>query len=356
MKTEVCITIDTEFDIAGTFVDPARFAPIAESNVLCREGEQSHGLGFLLSTFAEHGVTATFFVEALNSIYFGDEPMKQIAQEIVRAGHDVQLHLHPVWTYFSDPEWRSRLAHTPPNDSFVGRSQADVERLIEQGRKIFARWSIADPVALRTGGLHVDLNVYQAMQAQGMGLASNVGVGIYRPQAEALQLYGGRHRVHSVVEVPVLTYRRSGLPERFREKTLTVTGSSWREIKRLLSTARRDGVGPVVLLTHPHEFAKSDSRGGWRANRMNQERLRRLCEFLAQRRDEFEIVSFGGRADAWRQSVNVPATILSVPRFDGLRGLAENIYNDWMLAVSACAICHAGALAVQAASNGLPGV
>ncbi len=355
MKTELCITVDTEFDIAGTFVDPARFAPIADSNVWCREGDTSHGLGFLLSTFAEHRIAATFFVEALNSIYFGDQPMKDIAQQIVRAGHDVQLHLHPVWTYFSDPEWRNRLSQTAPNDSFVGREQDEVERLIEQGRRIFSRWGIGPPLALRTGGLHVDLNVYRAMQAQGMMLASNVGVGIYEPQVESLQLYGGRHRLNGVVEVPVLTYQRRGLPDRYREKALTVTGSSWREMRELLMAAQRDDVGPVVLLTHPHEFAKPASRGSWRVNQVNQLRLRRLCEFLAQRRDAFDVVTFAQRADEWRYTEVAPVGRLSVSAFDGLRGLMENAYNDWVLALGICVVGHVGALANRIATDGFFG-
>lgn len=355
MKTEVCITIDTEFDIAGTFIDPERFSPVAESNVWCDQDSTSHGLGFLLSTFAEYGVSATFFVEALNSIYFGDDPMRSIVREIVEDGHDAQLHLHPVWTYFADADWRERLAHSRPNDSFVGRSRAEVESLIEQGRQAFGRWGVDQPVALRTGGLRVDTNVYHGMSAQGMRLASNVGVAIYQPEPEALQLYAGRHRVNGVVEVPVLTYRRRGLPKSLSEKSLTITGTSWGEMRRLLWGARRAGVGPVIILTHPHEFAKGDGRGGWRPDHINQRRLRKLCKFLAARTDEFEVVTFGQRVDRWSGSVSGRAPILSVPAVYGLGGIIENLYNDWMKMFGATILYKAGALADRFTGDGLPG-
>jgi len=354
-RTEVCISVDVEFDIAGTFADPVRHTPVAESNVWCRENERSHGLGFLLATLGEHGLRATFFVEALNNIYFGDAPMQTIARTIVDAGHDVQLHLHPVWEYFHRADWRERLAHTPPNDSVVGRGPDEIGRLIREGKESFKRWGIAAPVALRTGGLHVDLDVYSAMQAQGIGLASNVGVGIFRPGSEQLRLYSGCHRVNGVIEVPVLTYRRRGLPSRFGEKSLTVTGSSWREIKQLLLASHRKRVGPIVLLTHPHEFARPNGRGGWRANELNQYRFRRLCEFLTQRRDEFDIVTFGERAPAWGECANVPNTTLSVSGYDGIRGLVENAYNDWVLALSSVAILFAAGAAVRHASVGILG-
>src|SRR5215813_9454922 len=96
---EVCITIDTEFSIGGNFADP-ELPPIAEPIVLGKTAGKENGLGFLLDSFAEFGVRATFFIEALQTAYFGDEPMGEIARRIAKAGHDVQLHLHPCWLYY----------------------------------------------------------------------------------------------------------------------------------------------------------------------------------------------------------------------------------------------------------------
>src|SRR5215472_294459 len=84
---EVCITIDTEFSVGGNFGDPA-LPPVAEPIVLGSVGGKEQGLGFLLDSFAEFGVRATFFVEALQTAYFGDEPMGSIARRIAEAGHD----------------------------------------------------------------------------------------------------------------------------------------------------------------------------------------------------------------------------------------------------------------------------
>jgi hypothetical protein len=97
---EVCITIDTEFSIGGNFEDPA-LAPVAEPIVLGSVGGREQGLGFLLDSLGEFGIRATFFVETLQTAYFGDEPMGGIARRIAAAGHDVQLHLHPCWLHAS---------------------------------------------------------------------------------------------------------------------------------------------------------------------------------------------------------------------------------------------------------------
>ena len=39
MRTQVCITIDTEFGIGGAFADPDACRPIGERNVTCEVGD-----------------------------------------------------------------------------------------------------------------------------------------------------------------------------------------------------------------------------------------------------------------------------------------------------------------------------
>ncbi|NJO38754.1 MAG: hypothetical protein HC871_15560 [Rhizobiales bacterium] len=99
--TEVVITIDTEFSVAGAFDDPTgQTRPVGEPNVTGLVDGKEQGLGFMLETFARHGAVATFFVETLHVRHFGLEPMGALARRIHAAGHDVQLHLHPLWLAF----------------------------------------------------------------------------------------------------------------------------------------------------------------------------------------------------------------------------------------------------------------
>ena len=112
---EVCITVDTEFSIGGNFDNPA-FTPVAEPMVLGPVGGKEQGLGFLLDSLAEFGHRATFFVETLQTAYFGGERMGSIARRIAASGHDVQLHLHPCWLHYEQPE----AAKMVPNDRVPG--------------------------------------------------------------------------------------------------------------------------------------------------------------------------------------------------------------------------------------------
>src|SRR5438876_10417379 len=98
MRTQVCITVDVEFTIGGAFADPVGKRPVGVESVTCPVGNTGGGLDFILQTLEQHDLPGVFFVEALNTCYFGDAPMGSIARHIRDRGHDVELHLHPCWT------------------------------------------------------------------------------------------------------------------------------------------------------------------------------------------------------------------------------------------------------------------
>lgn len=331
MRTQVCITIDTEFNIAGAFADPDRRQPLGPDNVTCPVGDKEHGLGFLLETFKTHEIAATFFVETLQSSYFGDAPMGRIVNRILDAGQDVQLHVHPCWRTFRDPQWRRSLVpNSPPKDNCDTLSTAELEALIAEGVAGLVRLGAPAPVAMRTGNLRASKAVYGAMAACGLRLASNVGVALHRPTDPALALKGGRHWVEGVLELPVLTYTQLALGGRRFDRLLTTTATSFAETRALLRQARADGVATVVLLTHPFEFVKGDrlDPAAQRRNRVNQRRLQRTCAFIAAHPDEFDAVSFADAAPGWLSGAPEPAPSLRAPLLPVLARIAENKAND----------------------------
>ena len=293
-KTRVHITVDTEFNIAGAFSDPVRHRPVGPAAVYCTIGERSHGLGFLLDTLERHGQKGTFFVEALNTFHFGDAPMGEIAQRLHQGGHDVQLHIHPCWEYFSNAHWAAQLKTNPPNDDITRRSEDEIVRLIEAGIAVFARWGLPAPTVLRTGGLRANLAVYRAMRRCGLMLASNLGLAVFRPSEPELQLFAGSHAIEGVTEIPVTTFSDLRIGGRTHLKTLTITGCAWAEIRAVLEQSRDAGLSDVVLLTHCFEYVKHRDVTYEKLypDRINQRRLTRLCEFLASE-PGFEAATLG---------------------------------------------------------------
>lgn len=334
MATQVCLTIDTEFSIGGAFKEPNARVPLGRRMVTGAAGGREEGLGFILATLHRHGLKATFFVEALNRFYFGDEEMGALAARIAGEGHDVQLHLHPAWLRFRHPAWREQVLRDAPHDSCAGRSEAELDELISLGLEAFVRWRLARPVALRTGNLMVDRNVYRAMRRHSLPLASNIGVAINEPSDSALRLRGGRHWIEGVLEVPVLTYTAPGAGVRLRRRALTVTGTGWSEMREIFSRAMGISGGPIVLLTHPFEFFKPrrSDYSDLRRNRVNQIRFERLCRFIGEHREKLSVVTFAGAASEWLAGGASAEPRLAVSARSALARIAENQLNDRLLA------------------------
>jgi len=330
MRTKVFITVDTEFSIGGAFVDPINNKPVGAQAVLCNIGEEAHGLGFLLDTFSRFGTRATFFVEAFNTYYFGDQPMREFALRIRAAGHDVQLHLHPCWTYFKNADWMDRLKSDPPTDHMTGRSVEQLTEWLSDGIAVFERWGIGRPIALRTGSLMVDRSVYQAMEAVGLRFASNVALALYLPDDRGLHFYSGIHQVGDVTEVCVLTYVDCSIGNKRHYRTLTITGSSWRETETLLLRAHESNVESVVILTHPFEYVKRRQSDfcRLRRNRINQLRLVRLCEFLRDNSDRYEVATMGDLALSPRATPRSTNVVLMVPATRTIERMLQNVLND----------------------------
>jgi peptidoglycan/xylan/chitin deacetylase (PgdA/CDA1 family) len=312
---DVCLTVDTEFDIGGTFADPVRRRPVGEERVMCPNASGEHGLPFLLSVLERYGLRATFFVETAQVCFFGDRPMGLIVERILAAGHDVQLHLHPCWHYFRDPDWRNSLHKTAPCDDCDGRRVDELTTMINHGIETLRRWGTPSPNTFRAGSLRIDKAVYRAMEQCNLFTSSSVGLAVWPPSEASLKLKGGLHRFGDVLEVPVLTYREIGEGMWGRNRLFTISATSEKEAKILLRRAAAAESGPIVVLMHPFEFITGDLRFPQtvRPNKLTQRRFQRLCAFIASHGEHFRAVTFGDAAGRWRQEAPSRQPQLNVP-------------------------------------------
>jgi hypothetical protein len=301
MKTQICITVDVEFSISGAFADPTGRQPTGPVSATCPVVGSSGGLDFILDTLERHGLRGVFFVEVLNTCYFGDAPMGTIARYIRDRGHDVQMHLHPCWAIFSQPDWRTLVKSGAPTDSLAGMDEKRLEELLTAGLAVFSRWQLPKPCAFRAGNLQVAATIYPILKRLGIPLSSNIGLGAYRPEDQGLRLAGGRHWIDGVLELPVASHRYFHFGPYERWKTFTVIGTGVDEAAELLRAATKSNASPVVVLTHPSEFVTktSDDYHSLRVNALSRNRLQKLCAFLTNHADEFEVTTFSKSLPAW---------------------------------------------------------
>lgn len=327
--TFVHITIDTEFSSAGFFNAPPTGEPVTEQAVRCTIDGRSEGLGFLLETFAEHRVRATFFVEVLHTLCFGEALMGGIAQEIHAAGHDVQIHLHPCWLGCAPPG--SPKSPLRPSQDNCGRLLPEqTAQVIAYALAVFERWGLPRPTAFRAGNLQASRATYDALAQGGIPSSSNLGLGVWRPVEPELQLGSGRKSLAGVIEVPVTSYSVAWPGGREQIKALTITGSSAAETRAVLRQASNAGIEDVVVLTHPFEFIKRGDPQYRRVarNRVNQRRLVELCRLLGDPASGLSSTTFRERLPAWQQAPAQPPATLGVPLGLAALRMGENFLND----------------------------
>ncbi|MCB1705716.1 MAG: polysaccharide deacetylase family protein [Halioglobus sp.] len=324
--TQISISIDTEFSIAGHFEDPANNQPVAEPAVYGVVDGREEALGFMLDTFARYQTKASFFVECANYFFFGDEPMQGVIKRLQAAGQDIQLHIHPVWLSFNkDPAY----GEFPRHDDCDGRSFEELKRVFSTCIDVFERWVGQRPLAIRTGSLRADDTVYRVMAELGIPLSSNIALGVYQPHEPSLRHDSGRHRIHGVMELPVFSYQDLNLAGRRHKKSLQITSCSWPEMRHLLWKARRAGVENVVILTHPFEYVKkSDFRyNKLTRNRVNQQRLQKLCEFIHGHPQDFVSADFSEQHEYW-VSVEAEHPYIEMPSLYAIGRKLHNKLND----------------------------
>ena len=322
----VHITIDTEFSAGGYFSNPDTCVPVTDQAVFCNVDGRSHGLGFLLQTFAEFRIRGTFFIEAAHTLMLGSDPMRPAVDAILAAGHDVQLHIHPMWLAAEG----GRRPIAPVADSIGSLDEDTCKRLIECGQKAFRTWGAPAPLAFRAGNLDMGRAAYRALKACGIRISSSIGIAIHAPSDAGLWIESGRRRIEGVMEIPVLAYADLTLGDRRHMKNLTVTGCGSREVCAVLRAAETRGLEDAVLLTHPFEFIKQSRFRPSRltGNRINQHRLQHLCQFLASSDGTFRSATFADMAERWLQHDAESGLPLFVPFSAALMRVIENKLND----------------------------
>jgi hypothetical protein len=319
------VTIDTEPSIAGAFRENEVHTPLIHEPVAGVVGGKSQGLGFLVETLSGHGLVATFFVETVHTRYYSDTVMGGYVDRLLRAGQDAQLHLHPCWLSFDDGKFdRSHPASDHCHELEIGH----LADLIGEGADQIGAWTGVRPSGMRTGNFSTALPVFAAMGQAGLRHASNICLAVHRPPEPQLAVAGGAHDFAGIRELPVTCFVDVGPVGRRRLRPMQVSAVTAREQISLLNAAHDYGNPVVVIVTHPFEFIKKrDFRyTNLRRNRIIQDRFRRLCRFLAENTDRFEVVPLAVAADAldagqvWNE--------LSGNAFNSIIRAATNVVND----------------------------
>jgi hypothetical protein len=293
MKTRVYITVDTECAeeriIRGKLWPPLGY----DLRVWGRFSNHAEELGvpLIMRTLEAEGLRGTFFVEPLGAAHFGVDGLSAVCRAIRARGHDVQLHAHPMQ---QRPDFRSQGVAAPADDMHA----YDVEgqaALLQRGLELLVAAGVprAELRAFRAGNFGADERTWEAMARVGLSLSSNMNASYARrncriPWRDNAGLFATGT---GVFELPVSNFSDGN--GGFRH--LQIMAVSLAEMKDFLRQAAAGGIRDVVFFTHSFEFFYIDDLEKRRArpSAFNLARLRGLCRFLHQHRDQFEVLTVG---------------------------------------------------------------
>jgi peptidoglycan/xylan/chitin deacetylase (PgdA/CDA1 family) len=325
---DVYLTVDTECSMGGAWDSPTREPVGPDRAILGRTGPHRYGTPLIMDLLEEHALRATFFVEVFAGAVVGDAALAGAYREIIRRGHDAQLHLHPVFRYYAGrkrglPGWEPPPAHMDWIGSHSPLAQLE---LLREGVAAFELLVGRKPIAFRAGNYAADDATLAALDQVGIRYDSSFNAA-YLGRSCLITKEAATNspwRVGSVWEMP-LTVFATGVGSLAGVKPLEISAVSFREITSVLEQAERLGMGGVNMILHSFSlFKKSDAQfSRIRPDRLLIWRLRRLCAYLGAHRDRFRVVTF---SDLREPRVDAPGTPL--PRMGLFRPATRRLVQD----------------------------
>ncbi|HUD92031.1 hypothetical protein [Sphingobium sp.] len=265
--TALLITVDTELS-AALHLQGVALEENVRRSIWAEARGQAVGIGWQMQLLDRHGLKGVFFLDPLPALIHGVDFLKPIVGEIVRRGHEVQLHIHTEWL-----AW----VKDSPVDGRQGRNIGDftlADQILLLGlAKHLLEEAGAPPItAFRAGNFGANDDTLRALAAIDILWDSSVnpaylgrecGIVADREQIAAVP-------THGVIELPV-----SGIIDRpggFRPAQICAMSAA--EMRAGLNHAAREGHDAFVVVTHSFEMLSRDRQ---RLNGAVMARFEALC-------------------------------------------------------------------------------
>ena len=277
----VFLTIDTEFAWRH------HAAGLDAATIHARSVEPAGvGLTWQLAVLARAGLKATFFVDPLPALIYGEEWARRMVEPVLAAGQEVQLHCHPNWIGAVAGDRGAAHGAFELIDLSADRQRTVLARAID----LLVAAGAPRPVAFRAGSYSANDETLCVLAALGLAYDSSHN-GAHHPWPSAIALDPAQIAPvvrRGVTEVPVTVIEdKPGCWRNFQ-----ICALSTREMRAAIDHAVTQDHAAVTIVGHSFELA---NRAGTAPNRVHVHRFEALCAMLAERRDVAPTCRFADR-------------------------------------------------------------
>lgn len=252
-KLYIVITVDTETHLTPTKFQEGGEPPLPTILAGYENGEPI-GLTKLLGVLEAHSVKATFFISILEMAYFHQKKLEDIFRETKRAGHDLQLHIHPVWA-----DKRRRMSQWE-------YSAEEQLHILRQGIELFRELAGEDPIAHRGGHYYgINQQTMEALRAVNIPLDSTMFYGF--PNCKVTWSKNCLIEKDGLIEFPVTGFYREfylnlGWRRMLRKQQFVKTDLCWatkEELLGFIGQAKELGLRVMNFFMHSHSLSEMSS-------------------------------------------------------------------------------------------------
>ena len=240
---QTLITIDTEIGELGKY-RPDAFETFIEGKV---DGEEV-GCKFIMDILDKYNAKGEFFVDIYPYKQIGKEKFANLCKNIVKKGHNVQLHTHPSMAFDRERIYMHQY------------SLKEQIEILELGKEKIKEWIGKYPTAHRAGGYGINEDTLKALSQVGILHDSSYffGNGNCKFHCNAKNK---PFRVAEIVEIPITVFKRivnykflnCNILHREHFQKLDIRyGATVDEIKRVVEGSDENDI--IILFLHSFNF------------------------------------------------------------------------------------------------------
>ena len=292
VKPNIFITVDTECSIGGAFQNPS-LKPVGDrKRIYGLFDGKYYGIPMIMDIAESYGLKLTFFVEAMNRLYFGDSMTGKVCEDILKRNHDIQLHNHPNYQNFSAENNSNKLYSDFMKDYDLEKQSF----LINESAQYLRSCGVTKLKAFRAGSYGADLNTLIALKNNGLIIDSSYNAAYLHsfcsiPDFSINDLL----LINNIYEFPITNFIESSKIRRTQLKPLDLNGVSFEEIREVIQNACRSGPQNITLIIHSFSFLKNYDVQYKKVRVLETviNRFKKLCRYLSEHQNIFNVRTLG---------------------------------------------------------------
>ena len=299
----IYITVDVECSLPGLRNGGEQIPVGTSERVYGNFFGKQLGTPLIMEMLEAHGFKGTFFCDSCMRYLVGDDDAGQVLRTIAGRGHDVQLHVHPINRLWAVRDSAPLVPRDQWNDDIGALPLWLQDDLIQEGRRFVHDHTGRLPTVFRAGNYGASDETLELLAANGFLADSSYNLWALDKAGYEMRIVTPapinipfRHR--GILEIPVTVFQApAAVADGYR--FFAPEGAGYCEMQAALQSLAAAGVQDVVVVLHSFSFIKS-ADPHYRNVRFNwvvQERFRQLLQFLANRPDEYEVVTLGDHVE-----------------------------------------------------------